>query len=54
MARPAEECLRYGVACGSDSTQHFGAGVIDPREVGRLLSEVELEELAGETVEQGA
>ena len=24
------ECLRYGVACGAESTQHFGAGVIDP------------------------
>ena len=34
--RPAEECLRFGVACGAESTQHFGAGVIDPREVERL------------------
>ncbi len=43
--RPAHECLRFGVACGAESTQHFGAGVLDPREVGRLLNEVALEVL---------
>jgi 1-phosphofructokinase/tagatose 6-phosphate kinase len=43
--RPAHECLRYGVACGAESTQHFGAGVVNPREVGRLLGDVELEVL---------
>jgi 1-phosphofructokinase/tagatose 6-phosphate kinase len=42
---PAEECLRFGVACGAESTQHFGAGVIDPREVERLMAEVEVEAL---------
>ena len=42
---PAEECLRFGVACGAESTQHFGAGVLDPREVERLMSEVKVEEL---------
>jgi 1-phosphofructokinase/tagatose 6-phosphate kinase len=42
---PAEECLRFGVACGAESTQHFGAGVLDPREVERLMPEVEVEEL---------
>lgn len=36
-----EECLRFGVACGAESTQHFGAGVIDPRGVERLLPAVE-------------
>jgi 1-phosphofructokinase/tagatose 6-phosphate kinase len=36
-----EECLRFGVACGAESTQHFGAGVIDPHGVERLLSLVE-------------
>jgi 1-phosphofructokinase family hexose kinase len=51
---PQEDCLRYAVACGSESTQHFGAGVIDPREMERLLPEVEIEELAGEAVEQSA
>ena len=36
---PADECLRFGVACGAESTQHFGAGVLDPREVERLMPE---------------
>jgi 1-phosphofructokinase/tagatose 6-phosphate kinase len=43
--REAEECLRFGVACGAESTQHFGAGVLDPREVERLRSEVAVEAL---------
>jgi 1-phosphofructokinase/tagatose 6-phosphate kinase len=37
-----EECLRLGVACGAESTQHFGAGVIDPHSVERLLGAVEV------------
>ncbi len=40
--KPPEECLRFGVACGAESVQRLGAGVIDPREVDRLLPEVEL------------
>jgi len=43
--RPPVECLRYGVACGAESVQHFGAGLIDPAAVDRLLGEVELEHL---------
>ena len=43
--RPPVECLRYGVACGAESVQHFGAGLIDPASVDRLLGEVELEHL---------
>ncbi len=39
------ECLRFGVACGAESTQHFGAGIIDPTRVERLLAEVESERL---------
>jgi 1-phosphofructokinase/tagatose 6-phosphate kinase len=39
------ECLRFAVACGAESTQHFGAGVIDPGRVDRLLNEVEAERL---------
>ncbi len=35
------ECLRFGVACGAESTQHFGAGILDPARVERLLGEVE-------------
>ena len=37
IGRPPEECLRFAVACGAESTQHFGAGAIDPAEVDRLL-----------------
>ncbi len=41
--RSPVECLRYGVACGAESTQHFGAGLLDPGKVDRLLPEVEAE-----------
>lgn len=41
-----EECLRFGVACGAEATQHLGAGVIDPREVERILSGIEIESAA--------
>jgi 1-phosphofructokinase/tagatose 6-phosphate kinase len=41
--KPDIECVRFGVACGAESTQHFGAGVLDPREVERLVAEVEVE-----------
>jgi len=37
------DCLRFAVACGAESTQHFGAGVVDPGQVQRLLGEVDLE-----------
>jgi 1-phosphofructokinase/tagatose 6-phosphate kinase len=40
-----DECLRYGVACGAESTQRLGAGVIDPRGVERLVPEVEVERI---------
>jgi 1-phosphofructokinase family hexose kinase len=43
--RPPEETLRFAVACGAESTQHFGAGGIDPAEVERLLPEVETRDL---------
>ncbi|MBA2342817.1 MAG: 1-phosphofructokinase family hexose kinase [Thermoleophilaceae bacterium] len=39
----AEDCLRSAVACGAESTRHFGAGVLEPKEVDRLRSEVEIE-----------
>jgi 1-phosphofructokinase/tagatose 6-phosphate kinase len=42
---PLEECLRFGVACGAESTQRLGAGVVDPRGVDRLLGEVAVEPL---------
>jgi fructose-1-phosphate kinase PfkB-like protein len=43
--RAAIECLRYGVACGAESTQHFGAGIVEPGRVERLLDEVHAEPL---------
>jgi 1-phosphofructokinase family hexose kinase len=39
------ECLAYGVACGAQSTQHFGAGTIERTEVERLAPRVEVREL---------
>ena len=39
------ECLALGVACGAESTQHFGAGTVNPRDVERLLSRVEVREV---------
>jgi 1-phosphofructokinase family hexose kinase len=42
---PPAECLAFGVACGAESTQHFGAGTIDPERVERILAEVEVREL---------
>jgi 1-phosphofructokinase/tagatose 6-phosphate kinase len=43
--RTAEECLAYGVACGAESTQHFGAGTVDRNQVERLLGEVAVHDL---------
>ena len=42
---PPADCLRFGVACGAESTRRLGAGLIDPREVDRLLPEVEVQEV---------
>jgi 1-phosphofructokinase/tagatose 6-phosphate kinase len=39
------ECLAYGVACGAESTQHLGAGALDPGEVQRQLARVKAREL---------
>jgi 1-phosphofructokinase/tagatose 6-phosphate kinase len=39
------ECLRFAVACGAESTQHFGAGVLEQREVERLVPDVRVEQL---------
>ena len=41
--RPVEEALAFAVACGAESTQHLGAGLVDPDRVGRLLGEVDVE-----------
>jgi len=49
--RSPEDCLRFAVACGAESTQHFGAGVLDPREVERLLPEVTVETIDQPAIE---
>ena len=41
----ASDCLAYGVACGAESTQHFGAGTVDPEQVERILDQVEVRAL---------
>ena len=43
--RSPEDCLAYGVACGAESTQHFGAGTVDRIQVERLLGEVHVQDL---------
>ncbi|HVV89322.1 MAG TPA: 1-phosphofructokinase family hexose kinase [Solirubrobacterales bacterium] len=43
--RAEEECLAYGVACGAESTQHFGAGFVDRNQVERLLGGVSVHDL---------
>jgi 1-phosphofructokinase/tagatose 6-phosphate kinase len=43
--RSARDCLAYGVACGAESTQHFGAGTLDPREVERIFASVSVAEI---------
>ena len=43
--RGPEDCLRFAVACGAESTQHFGAGVLEQREVERLVPDVRVEQL---------
>ena len=40
--RAPDQCLRFGVACGAESTARLGAGMIDPREARRLMGDVEL------------
>jgi 1-phosphofructokinase family hexose kinase len=51
--RDTEDCLRFAVACGAESTQHFGAGVVEQREVERLLPEVRVETLEAPAIEVG-
>ena len=51
--RDPEHCLRFAVACGAESTQHFGAGVLEQREVERLLPEVRVETFEAPTIQVG-
>ena len=39
----SRDALRFAVACGAESTQHFGAGVLDPRAAERMAGDVEIE-----------
>jgi 1-phosphofructokinase family hexose kinase len=48
-----EHCLRFAVACGAESTQHFGAGVLEEREVERLLPEVRVETFEAPAIQVG-
>jgi 1-phosphofructokinase family hexose kinase len=45
VGAPPPECLARGVACGAESTQRLGAGLVDPQRVGKLLAEIEVERL---------
>ncbi len=44
--KPAGECLRFGVACGAESVQRLGAGLVDPQKVERLLAGTDVQRLA--------
>jgi 1-phosphofructokinase family hexose kinase len=41
--KTSAEALVYGVACGAESTQHLGAGLVEPAEVERLRGDVIVE-----------
>lgn len=43
--REPGDCLRLAVAAGAESTQHLGAGIVEPRAVERLVAEVAVEEV---------
>jgi 1-phosphofructokinase family hexose kinase len=51
--RDTDRCLRFAVACGAESTQHFGAGQVDGRDVERLVPEVRVELLEAPAIEVG-
>jgi 1-phosphofructokinase/tagatose 6-phosphate kinase len=44
----AAECLRFGVACVAESTRRLGAGLLDAREVEKLMAEVEVERIVAQ------
>jgi 1-phosphofructokinase len=43
--RSPDQCLRFGVACGAESTARLGAGLIDAREARRMMGDVELSDV---------
>lgn len=40
-----ESALRYAVACGAESTQHFGAGTLDREAVDQMADRVEIDSI---------
>jgi 1-phosphofructokinase family hexose kinase len=44
--RAGVDCLRFGVACGAESTQHVGAGILEPGKVERILETVHADQLS--------
>jgi 1-phosphofructokinase family hexose kinase len=52
--RSPEDALRFAVACGAESVQHFGAGVLDAREVDRLVADVTVERLSEPALSAGS
>jgi 1-phosphofructokinase/tagatose 6-phosphate kinase len=45
------DCLAFGVACGAESTDHLGAGIVEPRAVDRLLDDVDVQQLSAPTAD---
>ncbi len=43
--RSPDQCLRFGVACGAESTGRQAPGLIDAREARRLMGDVEIESI---------
>ena len=43
--RSPDQCLRFGAACGAESTGHQATGLIDARETRRLMGDVEIESI---------
>jgi 1-phosphofructokinase family hexose kinase len=44
--RSQAESLAFAVACGAESTQHLGAGLVHPDRVERLLADIEVDRAA--------
>jgi 1-phosphofructokinase/tagatose 6-phosphate kinase len=44
--RPPETCLRTALACAAANTKEVGAGVFEPRDVGRFAGDVEVQEIS--------
>ena len=50
--RSPADGLRFAVACGAESTLHFGAGVLDPHEAERLMEVVTVRELSAPALDE--